>query len=167
NVIQLGESRKKRMDDREFVLGALAVMLTSDSYKDYAKYGREEFLDNAMKKINDLSDSKIQQLGKKFKSTMIVCQEIFGDEAFRKPKKPKQRKFPVNKALFETWSFHISQLNSQEIQKLKMRKQDLINQFAKYVDKDKEFFKSISQAQDQIEYRFETIEKIIKEVIND
>ncbi|NEO53285.1 MAG: DUF262 domain-containing protein [Okeania sp. SIO3B5] len=167
DVIQLGESRIKRMDDREFVLGALAVMLTSDSYKDYAKYGREEFLDNAMKKINDLSDSKIQQLGKKFKSTMIVCQEIFGDEAFRKPKKPKQRKFPVNKALFETWSFHISQLNSQEIQKLKMRKQDLINQFAKYVDKDKEFFKSISQAQDKIEYRFETIEKIIKEVIND
>ncbi len=167
NVIQLGESRIKRMDDREFVLGALAVMLTSKSYKDYAKEGREEFLDNAMKKINDLSDSKIQQLGKKFKSTMIVCQEIFGDEAFRKPKKPKQRKFPVNKALFETWSFHISQLNRQEIQKLKSRKEQLTEKFAKYVEEEKKIFKSISQAQDKIEYRFETIEKIIKEVIND
>ncbi len=39
NVIQLGESRIKRMDDREFVLGALAVMLAS--CKDYAKEGRE------------------------------------------------------------------------------------------------------------------------------
>ena len=41
NVIQLGKSRIKRMDDREFIVGALAVMLTSDSYKNYAKYGRE------------------------------------------------------------------------------------------------------------------------------
>ena len=47
-----------------------------------------------MKKINDLSDSDIKQLENKFKNAMIVCQEIFGDEAFRKPK--KQRKFPVN-----------------------------------------------------------------------
>lgn len=74
NVIDLGNTRILRMEDREFVLGALAVMLTSNSYKDYAKYGREEFLDNAMKKINDLSDTKIKQLGNKFKNTMIVCQ---------------------------------------------------------------------------------------------
>ncbi|MGD1805730.1 DUF262 domain-containing protein [Dapis sp. BLCC M126] len=165
NVIQLGESRIKRMDDREFVLGALAVMLTSDSYKDYGKYGREDFLDNAMKKINYLCDSEIEILENKFKNAMILCQAIFGDQAFRKPK--KQGKLPVNKALFETWSFHISQLNSQQTQKLKNQTQELLDNFAKYVDKDKEFAKSISQAQYKIEYRFETIEKIIKEVLND
>ncbi len=165
NVIQLGESRIKRMDDREFVLGALAVMLTSNSYKNYANSGREEFLDNAMKKINDLSDSEIEILENKFKKSMIVCQEIFGEEAFRKPK--KQRRFRVNKALFETWSFYISQLNAPKAKKLKARKQELLDNFAKYVDQDKEFAKSISQAQDKIEYRFETIGKIIKEVIND
>ena len=118
-----------------------------------------------MKKINNLSESEIKKFANKFKNTMIVCQEIFGDEAFRKPK--KQKRNPVNKALFETWSFHISQLNSQQTQKLKNRKQELVDNFAKYVDKDKEFFKSISQVQDKIEYRFETIEKIINEVIND
>ncbi|MDJ0555649.1 MAG: DUF262 domain-containing protein [Microcoleaceae cyanobacterium MO_207.B10] len=165
NVIPLGKSRIRRMEDREFIVGSLAVMLKSNSYQDYAKNGREEFLDNAMKKINHLSDSQIQQLENKFKNAMIVCQEIFGDEAFRKPK--KQRRFRVNKALFETWSFHISQLNTKETKKLKARKQDLIDKFAKYVDKDKEFAKSISQAQDKIEYRFETIEKIIQEVLND
>ncbi len=165
NVIPLGEPRIKRMDDREFVLGALAVMLPSDYYKNYAKDGREKFLDNAMKKINHLSDSGIERLENQFKNTMIVCQEIFGNEAFSKPK--KQRKNPVNKALFETWSFHISQLNSQQIQKLKNRKQELLDKFAKYVDDDKEFLKSISQAQDRIKYRFETIEEIIKEVLND
>lgn len=163
NVIDIGETRIKRMDDREFVLGALAVMLTS--YKHYAEEGREEFLDNAMKNINRLSDYKIKQLDNKFKDTMVICQEIFGDEAFRKPR--KQRRFPVNKALFETWTFHISQLNSQEIKKLKNQKQDLIDKFAEYVDRDRKFAQSISQAQDKIEYRFETIEKIIRAVIND
>lgn len=165
NIIELGESRIKRMDDREFVLGTLAVILTSNSYKDYTNYGREEFLDNAMKKINGLSNLAIERLENRFKNTMIVCQEIFGNEAFRKPK--KQRKYPVNKALCETWSFHISQLNSQQIEKLKNQKQELLDKFAEYVDDDKEFLKSISQAQDKIEYRFETIKKIIKEVLND
>ena len=165
NIIKLGESRLKRMDDREFVLGALAVMLTSNSYENYTKDGREEFLDNAMKKINGLSDSEIKTLENKFRNTMIICQEILGNQAFRKPK--KQRKNPVNKALCETWSFHISQLNSQQIQKLKNRKQELLDKFAEYVDNDKEFLKSISQAQDKIEYRFETVKKIIEEVLND
>ena len=69
--------------------------------------------------------------------------------------------------MFETWSFHISQLNSRQTQKLKMQKQELLDNFAKCVDKDKKFAKSISQAQDSIEYRFETIKKIIKEILND
>ncbi|WP_287526540.1 DUF262 domain-containing protein [Okeania sp. SIO2C2] len=74
NVIDLGNTRILRMEDREFVLGALAVMLASNSYKDYTKYGREEFLDNSMKKVNSLSDSEINKLSNKFKNTMIVCQ---------------------------------------------------------------------------------------------
>ena len=118
-----------------------------------------------MKKITGLSDSEIKTLENKFRNTMIICQEIFGNQAFRKPKKQKTN--PVNKALCETWSFHISQLNSQQIQKLKNRKQELLDKFAEYVDNDKEFLKSRSQAQDKIEYRFETVKKIIEEVLND
>ncbi|NEQ41441.1 MAG: DUF262 domain-containing protein [Okeania sp. SIO3I5] len=180
NVIQISETKIKRMEDREFVLGALAVMLTPTSYKDYAKDKREEFLDNAIKTINSLSDYEMKQLAKKFKKTMFDYQKIFANQTvsqskrtsrFSRDKTLSQSKtltlFFSNKALFETCIFHISQLNIQEIQKLKIRKQDLINKFTEYLDKDKEFAKSISQAQDKIEYRFETIEKIIRAVIND
>ncbi|MDY7007896.1 MAG: DUF262 domain-containing protein [Cyanobacteriota bacterium] len=176
NVIQISETKIKRMDDREFVLGTLAVMLTSTSYKDYARYKREEFLDNAMKRINSLSDYEIQQLANKFKNTMITYQTIFGKPPVRQSKKPSEFSLDKtlsetlsfsNKALFETWSFHISQLNRQEIQKLKMRKQELIDKFTQYLDRDQEFISSISQVLDKIEYRFETIEKIIRAVIND
>ncbi|NEN93919.1 MAG: DUF262 domain-containing protein, partial [Okeania sp. SIO3H1] len=87
NVIQISETKIKRMEDREFVLGALAVMLTSTSYKDYARYKREEFLDNAMKKINSLSDYEIKQLANKFKNTMITYQKIFGNQLIRQSNK--------------------------------------------------------------------------------
>jgi len=180
NVIQISETKIKRMEDREFVLGALAVMLTPTSYKDYARYKREEFLDNAMKTINSLSDYEIKKLANKFKKTMVDYQKIFGNQPvsqskrtsrFSRDKTLSQSKtltlFFSNKALFETCTFHISQLNIQEIQKLKIRKEYLINKFTEYLDKDKELAKSISQAQDKIEYRFETLEKIIRAVIND
>ncbi|MDY6802669.1 MAG: DUF262 domain-containing protein [Cyanobacteriota bacterium] len=163
NLVKLGSQRIKRMDDREFVLGAIAVMVTS--YQDYEEKGREEFLDYAMKKINDLSDRELKEIENKFKKTMNSCGEIFGDDAFRKPK--KSRKLPVNKALFEAWSFNISQLNDEQIERLKLKKEELIEKFAEYADSDSDFFKSISQASEKIEYRFTTIEKIIEEVLND
>lgn len=163
NLVSLGGERIKRMDDREFVLGFLAVMLTD--YRDYEKKGREEFLDDAMKKINRLSEKQIQELENQFKRAMVACGEIFGNEAFRKPKKSKR--FPVNKALFEAWSGSISKLSDEQIERLKLKKAKLIEKFAEYADRDSEFLKSISQASEKIEYRFTTIEKIIEEVLND
>lgn len=163
NLVKLGTQRIKRMDDREFILGSLAVMLTS--YRDYEKKGREEFLDYAMKTINDLSGEKLKEIENKFKRATNVCGAIFGDEAFRKPRKNKKN--PVNKALFEAWTFNISQLNDEQIERLKLKKEKLIEKFAQYADSDSDFFKSISQASQKIEYRFTTIEKIIEEVLND
>lgn len=164
NLVSLGEKRIKRMDDREFVLGFLAVMLTD--YQDYEKKGRNAFLDEAMKKINELSNNKIKQIKNKFKKTLVACGEIFGDLAFRKPQKTN-KKTPVNKALFEVWCFHIGKLSDEKIENLKLRKEVLMEKFAEYAGSDSEFFKSISQASEKIGYRFTTIEKIIEEVLND
>lgn len=36
----------------------------------------------------------------------------------------------------------------------------------KYVDHDEEFFKSISQAAEKVTYRFNTIKKVITEVLS-
>jgi hypothetical protein len=48
---------------------------------------------------------------------------------------------------------------------LKQRKEQLIEIFRKYVDSDRDFLISISQAAEKIEYRFTIIEKIIQEVL--
>lgn len=163
-VVKLNDSKKKRMDDREFVLGFLAFKLTS--YEEYQEGDRDTFFNQALVKVNKLSETELNKIEHDFKKSMIAAFDIFGNNAFRKQSKKNPRQYPINKALFEAWSVNLSHLNDKQIYILKQRRQDLINKFIDAVDSDKEFMKSISQATHKIDYRFRTIEKIIKEVLS-
>lgn len=163
-VINLGKSRKMRMDDREFILGFLAFTITS--YKDYQNNTRDAFLSKALAQINKLADSDIQELEHRFNRAMLAAWDIFGKDAFRKLSQSYKKKYPVNKALFEAWSVSLSNLSDKELEQLKKLKQELIDRFIFYVDNDKEFLASVSQATDKIDYRFSKIEKIIQEVLS-
>jgi hypothetical protein len=163
-VVELSESKKERMDDREFVLGFLAYALTS--YKDYQNGNRDSFLSQALFKVNHLNEEELNNIENNFNKAMSAAQEIFGENAFRKISKRNKRKYPVNKALFEAWSVNLSQLTDDEVKTLKANRQTIIDKFINYVDLDKEFLSSISQAANKVEYRFEIVEKIIREVLS-
>jgi len=163
-VVNLSDSKKKRMDDREFVLGFLAFYLIS--YKEYKDETRDSFFSKALSKINNLSTYKIEEIEEVFKKSMIAAFDIFGNNAFRKISQKNKRKFPINKSLFEVWSVNLGKLDTKDIQILKHKKQKLIDTFVNYVDNDAEFLESISQAANKIEHRFETVEKIIQEVLS-
>jgi hypothetical protein len=162
-VVNISESKKKRMDDREFVLGFLAFYLIS--YKEYQDETRDSFFSKALSKINNLSNEEIIKIEEIFRKAMIAAFDVFNDNAFRKISKKNKRKFPINKSLFEVWSVKLGRLSIQDIQILKDRKTKLIDTFAKYVDNDSDFLVSISQVKNKIEHRFETVEKIIQEVL--
>ncbi len=162
-VVNLSPDKKKRMDDREFVLGFIAFYLIS--YKEYQDETRDSFLSKALSKINSLCQEEIQSLKEMFKKAMSAAFDIFNDNAFRKISKKNKRKFPLNKSLFEVWSVNLAKLDIQKIEILKERKKELIDTFVKYVDNDTEFLVSISQAANKIEHRFETVEQIIQEVL--
>jgi hypothetical protein len=163
-IIDLSESKKKRMDDREFILGFLAFFLTS--YEDYQDGNRDAFLNQALVKANKLPEEELNGIENDFKKAMIAASKVFDQKAFRKISDKRQRKYPVNKALFEAWSVTLSKLSVENLQTLKDRKQELIDKFVTYVDNDKEFLASISQAANKVRYRFKTIEKIIQEVLS-
>jgi hypothetical protein len=163
-VTNLSKTRKMRMDDREFILGFLAFKLTS--YKDYKERTRDAFLSQALSKANKLSDEELNLLANDFKIAMVAAFEIFGENAFRKMFKKQKKRQPINKSLFEAWSVSISNLSKVEIKRLQEQKQDLIDKFIFYVDNDEEFFQSISQASEKVEYRFSIVEKIIQEVLS-
>lgn len=162
-VIKLSDSRKRRMDDREFVIGFLAFKLTS--YKNYKDETRDSFLNKALFKANRLSDEGLKDIESTFKKTMVDAFELFGENAFRKMSNKTTKKYPVNKSLFEAWSVNLSCLSEQEIEILKSKKKELIDKFINCVDNDNEFLVSISQAANKVEYRFSTIERIIQEVL--
>lgn len=163
-VINLSESKRKRMDDREFVLGFLAFKLTS--YKYYQDGNRDTFLSEALFKVNHLTGEELNKIESSFQKAMNTAAEIFGENAFRKLSKNTKRKQPLNKALFEAWSVNFSNLTDEEIKSLKNKNKELTDKFMDYADKDKEFLKSISQAANKVEYRFRTVEKIISEVLS-
>ncbi len=96
---------------------------------------------------------------------MIAAFKIFVEHAFRKMSKKTKRKYPINQALFESWSVNISKLEDPQIQKLIDRKQKIIDKFKEGADNDEDFLKSISQASEKVQYRFSTIEKLIHEVL--
>ncbi|BCL37530.1 DUF262 domain-containing protein [Nostoc sp. MS1] len=161
-VVKLGNDRKMRMDDREFILGFLAFTLTP--YKNYAG-NRDTFLRKALSKTNKLSEAELNKIEDNFRRTMVAAWNIFGKNAFRKISNSQKKQFPINKALFESWSVILSNLSDEEIQVLIDKKEELINIFKEYVSNDKLFLESISQAAERVQYRFSTIETIIQKVL--
>lgn len=160
-IVKLTDAKIMRMVDREFVLGFLAFSMTSD--RSYPSKGRNLFLIQAMVSINNFSEQEFDDTRAKFKRALIANQKIFDKNAFRKTL--KARKTPINQSLFESWMTIISNLADDEIELLVGQKRKLIELFSNRMETDPKFSKSISQVADLVEYRFETIDEIVKEVL--
>ena len=160
-IVGLTDTKIMRMVDREFVLGLLAFSMTSD--RSYPSKGRNLFLIQAMASINQFSDLELDDTKAKFKRALIANQKIFGENAFRKTS--KTRKTPINQSLFESWMIIISTLADKEVEILVEQKKKLIELFSNRMEIDPKFSKSISQVADLVEYRFEIIDEIVKEVL--
>ncbi|MDB9517190.1 DUF262 domain-containing protein [Roseofilum reptotaenium CS-1145] len=165
-VTQFSKSRKKRrMIDREFILGFLSY--TIHNYQDFKKFdSRKEFLVNTMIKINkEISEDRLIEIERDFKKSMIAARDIFGENAFRKMSNNQTRSYPINQSLFEAWSVNFSQLSEDQIQILVDRKNQIIEKFSDLAESDSDFLESISQVNVKVETRFESIKNIIAEVL--
>jgi hypothetical protein len=158
-VTNLSKRKKQRMDDHEFILGF--ITFTLNNYVDYpVRKGRNYFLHEGMKQLNKIDSNLIKEIKNNFIIGMKAAYNIFEDSAFRKAEKS-----PVNKSLFEAWSVTLSQLNSQEIEKLINNKELLKEKFRRKMEDDIDFLKSVSQAASKVQYRFEQIDQIVQEVL--
>ena len=166
-ALDISKPRKKRMIDREFVLRFLSFILTP--YKEYKAKSMDLFLNEAMAKIDAMSESDIKILENKFKQAMVLSYDLFEKHPFRKKFLSKPIT-PINKALFEAWSVNLAMLKKEEFELLRDRKEKLIEKFIKLIDDDDLFNRSISQSTSDIskvKYRFSKLEEIIKEVLRD
>lgn len=161
-----------RMTDRELALRFLAFAMKD--YREYRESDLDAFLNERMADINKMSDSEIETYKKRFDTTMIRARQIFGEhpsssnQAFRKRPKNGQRS-PISKALFEAWSVNLDALSEAEFQKLFQHKKELDTKFVELLS-DPEFDRAISYSTGnvkRVQNRFGSIERIIREVLND
>lgn len=154
-----------RMADRECVLRFLAFTLVP-----YIKYKSKEFdsfLNDCMVSMNAMPDHEMEQLKERFIKAMVVAYAIFGTDAFRKRYKREAARNPINKALFESWSVNLSQLNDEQIHILTERKNMLQERFIDLMN-TRDFNEAISQGTGNIkkvQNRFRSIQQLIEEVL--
>lgn len=156
----------KRMDDRECVLRFLAFNFFKAESYDNDNFDR--FLNNAMAYANNLNPEELQKYNDLFKKSMRCAHEIFGRDAFRKLYSLSSYRYPINKALFESWSVNIALLSDVERELLCNNKKEVKERFISLMSNDYDFEQSISQGTGSVKrvrYRFGEIRKLIKEVI--
>ena len=155
------------MDDRECVLRFLAFSIVSPD--DYSKDDFDKFLNDCMETMNTMPPYKLEELKHSFFTALETAEKIFANDAFRKRYDKESSRYPINKALFESWCVNLAGLNDNERNKLVERKEQLIEKNIFLLSNDKEFEMSISQGTGSVKrvrMRFSKIRRLIQEVLD-
>lgn len=154
-----------RMAERELCLRFLAFAMTPPER--YVTQDFDGFLRKAMHHINALPVEVLTELERRFYLAMVDCRRIFGDQAFRKQFSGVSRRYPINKALFETQAVIVERCTSAEIDILCLRAPVLQEKFQKLMD-DPDFYDAISSGTgdaNKINYRFQSMKELFREVL--
>lgn len=158
--------RDERMADRECVLRFFAFSLVS--YTTYKAKEFDSFLNDSMHTINNMTDTEITDIEHQFLRAMQAAYDLFGKDAFRKRYDRSAARYPINKALFESWSVNLHRLDNNQLQLLKDKKALLQEQFMQLMSSDNLFGTAVSQGTgdiSKVKRRFSTIERLIKDVL--
>lgn len=150
-----------RMLDREFCL-RFVCFTQLDVEKEYTVL--DEFLNKGMEYLSVADENTLSQVYFEFEYVMKVSNELFGKFAFRRLN-TEERRGPVNKSLFETWSLIILGLGDNDINILKNQKEILRKKFTTLCD-DYDFQNTI-RASDKtsVKSRISRIQNMVNELL--
>ena len=155
-----------RMGDRECVLRFLAFHI--EPWEDYTANDLDGHLGHAMKKVNLMSQDERDALAEDFKRSMSAAYSIFEEEAFRKPRGENNRRRPVSRALFDSWSVQLARCSTEEIATLIQRRDEVQEKFRSLTE-DAEFDNVISASTGtptRVRRRFQAIKDLVEEVVS-
>jgi len=157
--------RDDRMGDRECILRFLAFAI--HPYPEYVSTELDSFLNNCMAEINRMPEYELGNLERSFLRAMRAAYDIFGSNAFRKQYPKGDRRFPINRALFETWAVTLAALSDAELKIAEQRAPSLRDAFRTLMI-DSDFDRAISQGTGDIgkvRYRFSEIARVTRAII--
>ncbi len=157
--------KSHRMLDRDFANRFLAFYVFP-----YDKYqpDLDTFMSKAMASTVRMSDVELEKIKSDFAASMVLNQEIFGENAFRKIPVNNERRKPMNKALFEVFSVLFSKLGDDDRTKLGKQRATFVRDFTRllYQDEDNRFFWAVSSAtgdRNRVNYRFSKVQELINQ----
>ncbi|MFT2157975.1 DUF262 domain-containing protein [Pseudomonas putida] len=154
----------KRMDAQELVLRFVAFSALNVNER---QRNLENLLNESMKQLNIMENRQLDVIAMDFKKSMALAFELFGADAFRKPSSNNKRN-PINKSLFDSWSVVLSTLHEREALALTNNKALLLNNYYNTYASDSKFVESITTStghHPRIMKRFLTILTIVRETI--
>jgi hypothetical protein len=128
----------RRMKDREVALRYIAFRWFD--YKNEYTGDMSDFIESAMKRINNFDDTKIQKIKDDFKYVMQMSFSIWGNKNFRIP--TNHTKGLINTAILETVCNYISSKSESYIQVHK----DVIMQSYALLINDPVYFDAVTQS---------------------
>lgn len=182
--------RQERMEDKELILRFLAFYIRD--YNHYKTTNIDTWLSDTMLAINYIgndancsydeifSENKfdvdllksfsIKSIKKDFSTAMQRCHTIFGENAFRKSIAYNiaegRHRTPINKSLFEVFSYLLLRLTEKEFEKLTEMKSTFIEKLS--VLSDPEFERAISRDSMKavsVNLRFEKVKVILEGIL--
>jgi hypothetical protein len=156
----------KRMIDREYVNRFIAFQIFD--YQDYN--GKMDlFLSLAMNSLYQASDNDTSLIISLFKTSMERSFAIFEFNSFKRPKGNREFGRQANKALFDTVSWNLVQLNAFQFNILLNNKEEFTEGFYRFLDYEL-MFKSINDTtgnKNAVRARFSLLQNYITGFLND
>ncbi len=166
-----GKIAIRRMLDRDFANRFLGFYLLG-----YENYGSKEFgqdldtfMSKAMASLYNMNDNERNKVVQDFTSSMKLCKDIFGREAFRKVYYKYSKLPPINKAIFDALSAQFARLNDSERTEIKTNKKEFKSAFFDLLKNDTLFFTSVTSAtgdKGRVIYRHEKVKELINQIIS-
>ncbi len=157
-----------RMKDHELVLRFWAFYrfdyLDPKNKKEIAS-----FLDKAMEDIKKGDDAYRAEFKTRYSTAIKRCYQLLGKSGFEKDPSSNSRKRSKNSTLYEVWMVSLAKLTNTEFNRL-LNEKNVLQEKARALLKDGEFFNAITystQKKDHVEMRYEKVNTLIAEVLND
>jgi hypothetical protein len=157
------KNQRKEMRDCEYINRFCALTLL-----DVDKYhgNMDQFLAEALKYMNEMTDSELNAYAEKFQRSMKNNDDVFGNNAFRNTHS-ETRKGRLNVALFDVFSVYLSHYEEMEVS----QQQEKIRQAFDTLMGNQKFKNSINSTfakanqKDNVTVRFDLVKGILNEVM--